>query len=109
MTKILVGSQKLFEGETVLAGASITSDTITIDDNFDRMTITAHASKAGTLEILALLNSVWYTAVTIPLVAGVFNVANNYLFFPKVRFKFTAGVADSVISCDENITKHVSN
>ena len=107
MSNILVGSQKVFVAEAVLAGASKTSDTILIDENFDRMTVLSHASKAGTLEILTLLDEVWYTAITIALADDSFDVSTVYHLFPKVRFKFTAGAADSVFSCDENINKHI--
>jgi hypothetical protein len=106
---ILVGSQKVFVQEAVAAGASVTSDEIAIDNNFDRMTVKVHTSKAGVLEVLALLNDAWYPAITVNLADDSFDIFSSYHFLSKVKFRFTAGVAPAVVSCEEDIVNHVSN
>jgi len=109
--KILVGDQLVFNKKEVAAGASFVSDPISIDNNFDRMTVYSHSSALdGTLELEIPLNGSWYPALTDSIVSGSLSVFSNYHFFPKVRFKFTAGAGAgaTVVSCQMNIVKHVA-
>lgn len=109
--KILVGSRLVFDKDEVAAGSSIVSDPIQIDNNFDRMSVYTHSSDLdGELELQVDLNGNWYPALLDSFPSGAFSVFSNYHFFPKVRFKFTAGAGagNTVVSCQMNIVKHVA-